>query len=137
MKILIDTNIILDYFLEREPFLQDAEMLFQAIASGQLIGYVTATTLTDIFYIARRQTQSLQLARQAISNILDIMVISPVNRAILEAAFTSGLTDFEDAVQIYCAVDQSLDAIVTRDIKGFSNSVIPVLLVSQLLKQLE
>ncbi|MFM7406640.1 MAG: PIN domain-containing protein [Cuspidothrix sp.] len=137
MKILIDTNIILDYFLEREPFLQDAEILFQAIDSGQLIGYVTATTLTDIFYIARRQTQSIELARQAIANILDIMVISPVNRAILEAAFTSELTDFEDAVQIYCAVDQGLDAIVTRDIKGFSNSVIPVLLVSQLLKQLE
>ncbi|MFM6043386.1 MAG: PIN domain-containing protein [Dolichospermum sp.] len=92
MKILIDTNIILDYFLEREPFLQDAEILFQAIDSGQLIGYVTATTLTDIFYIARRQTQSIELARQAIANILDIMVISPVNRAILEAAFTSGLT---------------------------------------------
>ncbi len=53
MKILIDTNIVLDYLLEREPFLQDAEMLFQALDSGKLVGYVTATTLTDIFYIAR------------------------------------------------------------------------------------
>jgi predicted nucleic acid-binding protein len=137
VKILIDTNIILDYLLEREPFLQDAEMLFQAIGSEQLIGYVTATTLTDIFYIARRQTQSIEIARQAISDTLTIMVICPVNRAILEAAFASGLTDFEDAVQIYCAVDQGLDAIITRDRKGFSNSAIPVLSVRQLLEQLE
>ncbi|MBD2691052.1 PIN domain-containing protein [Anabaena catenula] len=137
MKILIDTNIILDYLLEREPFLPDAEMLFQAIDSGQLIGYVTATTLTDIFYIARRQTQSIELARQAISTTLTIMVICSVNRAILEAAFASGLADFEDAVQIYCAVYQGLDAIITRDRKGFSNSAIPVLSVRQLLEQLE
>lgn len=137
MKILIDTNIILDYLLEQEPFLQDAEMLFQGIDSGQLIGYVTATTLTDIFYIARRQTQSIELARQAISTTLAIMVICSVNRAILEAAFASGLADFEDAVQIYCAVYQGLDAIVTRDMKGFSNSAIPVLSVRQLLEQLE
>nr|WP_199332501.1 PIN domain-containing protein [Anabaena catenula] len=134
---MIDTNIILDYLLEREPFLPDAEMLFQAIDSGQLIGYVTATTLTDIFYIARRQTQSIELARQAISTTLTIMVICSVNRAILEAAFASGLADFEDAVQIYCAVYQGLDAIITRDRKGFSNSAIPVLSVRQLLEQLE
>jgi predicted nucleic acid-binding protein len=52
----MDTNVVLDYLLEREPFLQDAEALFQAIGSEQVVGYVTATTLTDIFYIARRQT---------------------------------------------------------------------------------
>jgi predicted nucleic acid-binding protein len=137
VKILIDTNIILDYLLEREPFLEDAEMLFQAIDSGQIIGYVTATTLTDIFYIARKQTQSIELARQAISTTLTIMVICPVNRSILAAAFASGLADFEDAVQIYCAVYQGLDAIITRDRKGFSNSAIPVLSVRQLLEQLE
>ena len=49
MKVLIDTNIILDFLLQREPFFQDAELLFQAIDAGQVIGYVTATTLTDIF----------------------------------------------------------------------------------------
>lgn len=48
MRVLIDTNILLDFLLQREPFRQDAEELFQAIDSGQIIGYVTATTLTDI-----------------------------------------------------------------------------------------
>lgn len=58
MRVLLDTNIVLDYLLEREPFLQDTEALFDAIDSGQVVGYVTATTLTDIFYIARRQTRN-------------------------------------------------------------------------------
>jgi predicted nucleic acid-binding protein len=136
VRVLIDTNILLDYLLDREPFLQDAEALFNVIDSGQVVGYVTATTLTDIFYIARRQTRSIELARQAVSTTLAVMVICSVNRGILEAAFASGLADFEDAVQISCAVAQSLDAIVTRDLQGFSNSAIPVLSVRQLLEQL-
>jgi predicted nucleic acid-binding protein len=56
VRVLIDTNIVLDFLLQREPFFQDAELLFQAIAAGQVIGYVTATTLTDIFYISRKHS---------------------------------------------------------------------------------
>jgi predicted nucleic acid-binding protein len=113
--VLIDTNIFLDYLLEREPFFQDAEALFNKIDCGQVIGYVTATTLTDILYIARRQTQNLELARQAISTTMAVMMICSVDKAVLEAAFSSGLTDFEDAVQIACAVALRLDAIATCD----------------------
>ena len=137
MRVLIDTNVVLDYLLEREPFLQDAEALFQAIGSEQVVGYVTATTLTDIFYIARRQTQSIERARQVISITLAVMEICPVDRAVLEVALTSGLRDFEDTVQVACAIAQSLDAIVTRDTQDFSNATVPVLSVSQLLEQLE
>ncbi|MFP4100450.1 PIN domain-containing protein [Coleofasciculus sp.] len=137
MRVLIDTNVILDYLLEREPFLQDAELLFQAIGSEQVIGYVTATTLTDIFYIARRQTQSVEQARQVVSITLAVMEICPVDRAVLEVALTSGIRDFEDAVQAACAIAQNLDAIVTRDTEDFSNATVPVLSVSQLLEQLE
>jgi predicted nucleic acid-binding protein len=126
MQILIDTNILLDFLLEREPFQQDAAKLFEAIESGQIIGHITATTLTDIFYIARKHTHSLELAREAVSNTLDTMNICSVNRSVLESAFASGLTDFEDAVQIYSAIAQSLDAIVTRDAKGFVSLSIPV-----------
>ncbi|MEH1768381.1 type II toxin-antitoxin system VapC family toxin [Nostoc sp.] len=59
MKVLIDTNIVLDFLLQREPFFQDAELLFQEIDSSRVVGYVTATTLTDIFYISRRHTRSI------------------------------------------------------------------------------
>lgn len=137
MRVLVDTNIVLDFLLQREPFFQDADLLFQAIDAGQVVGYVTATTLTDIFYISRKHTRSIEQARQAISETLTVMVICPVNRAVLEAAFRSGLADFEDAVQIFCAVEQGLDAILTRDAKGFLSSSIPVLSIQELLQQLE
>ncbi|MEG4442447.1 PIN domain-containing protein [Microcoleus sp. AT9_B5] len=136
MRVLIDTNIVLDFLLQREPFFQDAELLFQAIDAGQLIGYVTATTIADIFYISRKHTRSVEQARQAVLETLTAMVICPIDRAVLESAFNSGLVDFEDAVQIFGAVAQGLDAILTRDNKGFLSSPIPVLSIQELLQQL-
>lgn len=135
MKILIDTNIILDFLLQREPFFQDAELLFKAIDDGKIVGYVTATTLTDIFYIARKHTSSIKQARQAIEEVLTVMCVCSVDRAILESALNSGFDDFEDAVQIFSAVAQNLDAIVTRDNRGFVSSPIPVLSIQDLLQQ--
>jgi predicted nucleic acid-binding protein len=136
VNVPIDTNILLDFLLQREPFFQDAELLFQTIEAGQVIGRITATTLTDIFYVARRHTRSIEQARQAVSETLMAMEVCPVNREILEAALSSGLADFEDALQIACAVSQGLDAILTRDTQGFLGSSIPILSVQACLAQL-
>jgi predicted nucleic acid-binding protein len=136
VRVLIDTNIVLDFLLQREIFFQDAELLFQAIDAGQVIGYVTATTLTDIFYISQKHIRSVEQARQAVSETLIAMVICPIDRAVLESAFNSSLVDFEDAVQIFDAVAQGLDSILTRDNNGFLSSPIPVLSIQELLQQL-
>ncbi|WP_228017236.1 MULTISPECIES: type II toxin-antitoxin system VapC family toxin [Synechocystis] len=112
------------------------KLIYSPIDTGQVVGHVTATTLTDIFYIARKHTRSIEQSRQAISEMLTVMVICPVNRAVLEAAFRYGLADFEDAVQIFCAVEQGLDAILTRDAQGFFGSSMPVLSIQELLQQL-
>lgn len=137
MNVLIDTNIILDYLLEREPFFTDSEALFDAISENRVIAYVIVTTLTDIFYIARKQTKSFNRAKQAIELILEVMEVCPVDRTAIEIALESGLKDFEDAVQIASAVTQGLDAIVTRNNKDFVNKVIPILTVDELLKQIK
>jgi predicted nucleic acid-binding protein len=135
VRVLIDTNIALDFLLQREPFFADAEQLFESIAVGQVVGYVTATTLTDIFYISRKHTSSIDQARQAVAETLTVMNICPIDRAVLEAAFNSVLPDFEDAVQIFSAVAQGLDAILTRDAKGFLSSPVAVLSIQELLRQ--
>jgi len=135
VRFLIDTNIVLDFLLQREPFFQDAEQLFQAIDAEQVVGYVTATTLTDIFYISRRHTRSVAQARQAVLETLTAMAICPIDRTVLESAFNSGLSDFEDAVQIFSTITQGLDAIVTRDVQGFLSSPVAVLSVQALLQQ--
>jgi predicted nucleic acid-binding protein len=137
LRVLLDTNIILDFFLEREPFFQDASTLFDAIASSQLEGFITASSATDIFYICRKQTQNLEEARQILTITLAILSVCSVDRTILEAALKSGAVDFEDAVQIACAEAQQLDAIVTRNPQDFRSATIPVLSVNQVMTQLK
>ena len=113
MRVLLDTNIILDFLLDREPFFSDADTVLQTIRSGQVEGFITATTLTNIFYIARKIKKTV-IAKQYVSIILATLEVIPVDRPILEAALASNLSDFEDAVQEACAMRENLDAIVTR-----------------------
>lgn len=135
MRVLLDTNIILDFLLEREPFFTDADTLIQTIKADQIEGYLTATTLTDIFYIAKK-SKGVQIAKQYISDLLALMRICPVNRRILNVAISSNLPDFEDAVQIACAMALNLDAIITRDTQGFASARLPILLAGEVLQLL-
>lgn len=135
MRVLLDTNIVLDFLLEREPFLMDADALFQTIRSGRVEGYITATTLTDIFYIARKN-KGIERARQDIFDLLALMQICSVDRSILETAISSNLPDFEDAVQIACALNENLDAIITRDTQDFADACLQILSAGELLERL-
>ncbi|MEQ9357950.1 PIN domain-containing protein [Coleofasciculus chthonoplastes] len=104
MRVLLDTNIILDFFLEREPFFQLASEVFEAIAAERIEGLISASSATDIFYICKRQTQNLEQARQILTQTLTLLTVCPVDYTVLNTALNSGLVDFEDAVQIACAV---------------------------------
>ena len=86
MRVLLDTNIILDFFLEREPFFHDASELCDAIADRRIEGFITASSVTDIFYICRRQTQDFQEARQILAITLELLSVCPVDQGILETA---------------------------------------------------
>jgi predicted nucleic acid-binding protein len=136
MKVLLDTNIILDFFLVREPFFPPADRLFEAIGNGTVEGFLSASSGTDIFYICRRQTQSLDQTRAILSDVLALLQVCTIDQAILRAAFDSDLADFEDAVQIHAALADGLDAIVTRNIKDFKTALIPILTVDALLDPL-
>lgn len=100
------------------------------------MGYVTATTLTDIFYIARRHTQSFESTKQAVEIALATMEGCTVNRTVLEIVLTFGIPDFEDAVQFASAIAEGLDAVVTRD-RNFISSSIPVFSVAQVFQNLK
>lgn len=135
MQVLVDTNIFLDDLLDREQFGTEAKALFEAIQSQRIEGYVTATTVTDIFYIVRKQ-KGINIAKQAVSDVLAGMKVCTVNRSILETAIASNLPDFEDAVQLACAVFENLDAIITRDTQGFAGAKLPILSAGELLQLL-
>jgi predicted nucleic acid-binding protein len=125
MRVLLDTNVVLDVLLSREPWLADASALWQATDEGRLAGFITATTVTDIFYVARR-TVDLAHARQAVQVCLEACEIVLVDRAALERAQQLSGSDFEANVQIACAEAGKLEAIVTRDHVSFVASPIPV-----------
>lgn len=126
MRVLIDTNVVLDFLLEREPFVESAAKLFQQIDHGQIEGFITATTITNIYYILRKAAGST-IAIDAVSQILTDLNICMVDRQILKQAVDLNFQDFEDAVQYSCAVASQVDAIITRDTSGFVAAEIPVI----------
>ncbi len=127
MRVLFDTNVLLDALLAREPFVVDAAFLFSAVESGQIEGFMSATTVTDVHYLVGRQTKSAEIAITAVTRLLALMEICAVDRKVLEQSLLLGLSDFEDAVQVSCAIQAGLDAIVTRDVVGFTGAPISVL----------
>ena len=136
IKVLFDTNVLLDAMLAREPFVADAAFLLNAVESGRIEGFMSATTVTDVHYLVGRQTKSSEAAIVAVTRLLALMEICAVDREILEQAIVLGLPDFEDAVQIACAIELELEEIVTRDVNGFAGSPIPVLSPQELRNRL-
>lgn len=131
MRVLIDTNVILDFLQERKPFVENAARLFERIDSGEIEGFIAATTITNIYYIVRRAA-GRTVAQDAITQVLSDLNICAVDLEILEQALTLSFKDFEDAVQYACALAHNVDVIVTRDADGFVNAQIPVVLPEDL-----
>ncbi len=131
MRVLIDTNVVLDFLQEREPFVENAAKLFERIDNGEIEGFISATTITNIYYIVRRSAGRV-VAQDAIRQLLSDLNICAVNLEILKQALALNFNDFEDAVQYACAVVQKVDAIVTRDVSGFVNAEIPIVLPEEI-----
>jgi predicted nucleic acid-binding protein len=135
VKILIDTNVVLDLILERQPFVEDAILLFEQIEQGKLEGYIAATTITNIFYIIRK-AEGREVAIAAVNRLLIGLQFCVVDRQTVETALKLGLKDFEDSIQLACAKLSQLDGIVTRDRKDFVGSDLPIYSPTELLTQL-
>ncbi len=123
MKVLLDLNVVLDVVLNRQPWVVEAKQIWNAHQSGVIDGFLTATELTNLFYIVRRIAGE-PTARSAVRACLATFSIEPVDQAILEEADRQPGLDFEDNVCIACAMAAGIDLIVTRDPAGFSQSPI-------------
>ena len=125
MRILIDTDVTLDFILQRQLFFAEASEIFTRLGNGEFEAYVSAVTPIDVFYFTRK-ANGLTGARQAVQDLLVSMKICEINSKILQTAINSPITDFEDAVQHECAVSENLDAIVTRNTKDYKNASVKV-----------
>lgn len=118
MRVLFDTNVVLDLLLARKPHDEAARALTSVVARGEMMGYVGATTITTIFYIASKHIGA-SAARQALGKLLSVFSVAPVTEGVVRDALGSPFEDFEDAVLHEAAIAVGVDAIVTRDASGF------------------
>lgn len=125
MKILFDTNVILDLLLDREPFVDDAASLMSRVDRGELVGVLGATTVTTIHYLCAKALGS-KAALESIEELIAIFDIAPINRQVLLSALRLPLADYEDAVLHEAARESGVDGIVTRDSRGFDSAQLPV-----------
>lgn len=126
MRVLLDTNIILDIALRREPHFTDSSCVFEKIDNKSIFGFVTATTITDIYYIAKRE-KGHQITLNFISNLIEIIDVIGVDREVIVQSLISHLIDFENAIQSVSSRLNNIDFIITRNQKDFTKSEIKAL----------
>jgi len=135
-RILLDTDINLDFVLARQPFFVEAKEIFLRLAQNKFEAYIADITAINIYYFGRKEIGRSDTLKE-LEKLLHLVKICSVNSAILQKAINSPITDYEDAVQHECAVAENLDAIVTRNTKDYKNSSVKVYSPSEFLQFLQ
>ena len=125
MKVLFDTNVILDVLMDRTPFAEEASFLMAKVEKSEIEGFLIATTVTTLFYLLQKAIGK-KAAGEKIRSLLSIFESLPVNHRILKDALNSPFTDFEDAVLYEAARHAGVEYILTRNVKDFIKSDLPV-----------
>jgi predicted nucleic acid-binding protein len=135
MRVLIDSDVILDHLLPRPPFLDAANIIWTANARGQFEGYISAITPVNVFYIARK-ARGIDVAQQIVAELLQDWHVCAVNKSVLNAAQQLNWTDFEDAVQQVSAIEQGVDVMVTRNLRDYRQASLTVLSPTEFITRL-
>ncbi|MDP2888818.1 MAG: PIN domain-containing protein [Bacteroidota bacterium] len=136
IKALIDTNVVLDIALNREPFFEYSSKIFDKIDDQILEGFITASSITDIYYIASKQKDKLQ-ARKFLINLIQILEVVGVDKDIVIQALESEITDFEDAIQVFSAKSNSIDLVITRNVADFASTGMKALTPQEFIQKFE
>jgi predicted nucleic acid-binding protein len=136
IKALIDTNVILYIALNRETFFEYSSQIFDRIDDHILEGFITASSITDIYYIACKQKDKIQ-ARKFLVSLIQILEVIGVDKDIVIQALESDMPDFEDAIQVFSAKSNSIDLIITRNKTDFTNSGVKILDPKEFIQSLE
>lgn len=136
MKIVIDNNVILDVFQNREPFVQFSSKVLRLVETKQVKGYVTANSITDIHYVLSRSLKDKEKVYDAIDTLLQLIDIIDVTAKDVKKAFRSNVIDFEDELISVCAERVNIDYIITRNTKDFINSPVPAITPEDILTKL-
>ena len=135
IRALLDTDVILDLVLAREPFVNDAAALWRAHEQQRLAVFIAAITPINVFYIVRK-IKGAAVAREAVDILVTTLHICTVDQDSLRSALALSMSDYEDAVQVAAAISYQLDAVVTRNTKHYTQTSITVFSPPDFLKHL-
>jgi predicted nucleic acid-binding protein len=124
MRVLLDTNVILDVWLAREPFVHDSARVLGLVERKRIEGVVCPTTITTLHYLARKELGEKR-ARSLIGELVKITRVGIISSGTFSTALESKINDFEDAVIESVAISEKVDFIVSRNTADFKKSKIP------------
>ena len=137
MRVILDTCIIMDAIQNREPFAEDAKNIVRAAANKWFTGCITVKSSTDIYYLTHRCTHSDKDTRAILTKLFILFDVVDTTGMDARKAISSEVSDYEDAVMIETAIREDADCIVTRNIKDYSKSPVPVYEPAEFLRLLE
>ena len=135
MRVLLDTDVVIDFLMAREPFAQRARQIFELNAQRKIQCYIASITPLNVFYVARK-SHSLEDRLRIIRQLLLQVEVTAISHEILLRAFDVGFLDYEDAVQYACAEADGVEAIVTRNVDDYKNAKLPVFTPNDFLQHL-
>lgn len=133
MIVLLDTCIVVDFLQQREPFFDDANAIFEAAATDKFSAFITAKSVTDIYYLMHHVLHDNEKTKDILRSLLEIIDTADSMADDVIKALDSKVSDFEDAVMCETAIRLKMDCIVTRNDRDYKNARIPILTPSKFL----
>ena len=134
MKLLIDTNVVLDVLLQREPFCRTAAEVLNLTQRDDVREFVSASAITDIYYIANKQMNDRESVRDLLKRLLMVVSVAAVSEREIQNALNLAWGDFEDSVQYSVALMNEIDGIVTRNSNDYQEANMRIWLPEQVLE---
>ena len=132
--LFIDTDVIVDFLIDRKPFSREAAIIFTLIEQKKLKGYASSLTFSNLYYVLRKFESHTKVISK-LDSISTMLTILKVDEHTIKKALASGYPDFEDSIQYFSAIEnRKIDVIITRNIKDYKKSHISILTPGDYLK---
>jgi len=132
-KVLVDTNIVLDLLTRRKDFYLAASKLFSLADNGKIRLAISSLTFATTYYLLSRELDAAK-AKEILRKFKVLVIVLPVDDKVIDLALNSEFKDFEDAIQYYTAIENKQEIIITRNLRDFKLSSLPVLTAEEYLK---
>jgi len=136
LKVFIDSDIILDVLSKREPFYDSAVILFSLIEKNKIQGYTSPIVFSNVNYVLRKRVTK-QNTIESLRYLKSLIQILPLDKRVIESALDSQFSDFEDAIQYFCAEQNGIKYIITCDKADYEKAEINILTAKEFLSMLQ